>query len=67
MISTLTEKGADATLRSLELGAIDFVAKPKIGVAQGMAEYHELIVDKIRTAARSKVKKASPAKATSVN
>lgn len=67
MISTLTEKGADATLRSLELGAIDFVAKPKIGVAQGMAEYHELIVDKTRTAARSKVKKASPAKAASVN
>ena len=67
MISTLTEKGADATLRSLELGAIDFVAKPKIGVAQGMAEYHELIVDKIRTAARSKVKKASPSKVSSVN
>lgn len=67
MISTLTEKGAEATLRSLELGAIDFVAKPKIGVAQGMAEYHELIVDKIRTAARSKVKKASPAKISSVN
>lgn len=56
MISTLTEKGADATLRSLELGAIDFVAKPKIGVAQGMADYHQLIVEKIRTAARSKVK-----------
>ena len=67
MISTLTEKGADATLRSLELGAIDFVAKPKIGVAQGMAEYHELIVDKIRTAARSKVKKSSPTKTSSVN
>ena len=67
MISTLTEKGAEATLRSLELGAIDFVAKPKIGVAQGMAEYHELIVDKIRTAARSKAKKAKPAKVSSVN
>ena len=67
MISTLTEKGAEATLRSLELGAIDFVAKPKVGVAQGMAEYHELIVDKIRTAARSKVKKSSPAKVSSVN
>lgn len=67
MISTLTEKGAEATLRSLELGAIDFVAKPKIGVAQGMAEYHQLIVDKIRTAARSKVKKASPAKVSSVS
>ena len=67
MISTLTEKGAEATLRSLELGAIDFVAKPKIGVAQSMAEYHELIVDKIRTAARSNVKKAKPAKVSSVS
>jgi len=66
MISTLTEKGADATLRSLELGAIDFVAKPKIGVAQGMADYHEMIVEKIRTAARSKVKKRNPTKSAAV-
>lgn len=66
MISTLTEKGADATLRSLELGAIDFVAKPKIGVAQGMADYHEMIVEKIRTAARSKVKKRNPTKSAVV-
>lgn len=65
MISTLTEKGADATFRSLELGATDFVAKPKIGVAEGMAAYHELIVDKIRTAARARVKK--PAQAPSKN
>jgi two-component system chemotaxis response regulator CheB len=62
MISTLTEKGADATFRSLELGAVDFVAKPKIGVAEGMAAYHEMIVEKIRTAARARVKK--PAKST---
>ena len=67
MISTLTEKGADATLRSLELGAIDFVAKPKIGVAQGMADYHQLIVEKIRTAARSKVKKSAPSKVSTVS
>ncbi|MBT9487412.1 MAG: response regulator, partial [Rubrivivax sp.] len=33
MVSTLTERGAEATMRALELGAIDFVAKPKIGVA----------------------------------
>jgi CheY-like chemotaxis protein len=33
MVSTLTERGADVTLKALELGAIDFVAKPKIGVA----------------------------------
>src|SRR3990167_1552117 len=36
MVSTLTDRGADVTLRALELGAIDFVAKPKIGVADGL-------------------------------
>ena len=33
MVSSLTQQGADVTLRALELGAIDFVAKPKIDVA----------------------------------
>ena len=36
MVSTLTERGAEVTLKALELGAIDFVAKPKIGVADGI-------------------------------
>jgi two-component system chemotaxis response regulator CheB len=56
MISTLTEQGANATLRALELGAIDYIAKPKLGVAQGIEEYRQLIVDKIRIAAQAKVK-----------
>lgn len=56
MISTLTERGANATLRALELGAIDYIAKPKLGVAQGIEEYRQLIVDKIRIAAQAKVK-----------
>ncbi|SUY72551.1 Chemotaxis response regulator protein-glutamate methylesterase of group 2 operon [Comamonas terrigena] len=33
MISTLTERGAEVTMRALELGAVDFVAKPRVGVA----------------------------------
>ncbi len=57
MISTLTEHGAEATLRSLELGAIDFIPKPKLGVVKGIEEYRNLILAKIRTAARSKVRK----------
>ena len=55
MISTLTERGADATLRALELGAVDFMAKPKLGVAQGMAEYAAVIVEKIKAAAHSRL------------
>ena len=38
MVSTLTERGAEVTLKALELGAVDFVAKPKIGVADGLRQ-----------------------------
>jgi two-component system, chemotaxis family, protein-glutamate methylesterase/glutaminase len=61
MVSTLTERGADVTLRALELGAVDFVAKPKIGLADGMRQLAEDITDKIRIASRSQVRRAPPA------
>lgn len=70
MISTLTEKGADATIRSLELGAIDFIAKPKLDVARGIGEYQQEIVEKIRVASktrpRARSKTASEIKAIPV-
>lgn len=56
MISTLTEEGAEATLRALELGALDYIPKPKLGVSSGIREYAELIVERIRAAAGAKVK-----------
>ncbi len=55
MVSTLTERGADVTLRALELGAVDFVAKPRIGVADGLSQLAEDITDKVRSAARAQV------------
>ncbi len=61
MVSTLTERGAEVTLRALELGAIDFVAKPKIGVADGLRRLAEDITDKVRTAARAHVRRLPPA------
>ena len=61
MVSTLTERGAEVTLRALELGAIDFVAKPKIGVADGLRQLAEDITDKVRTAARAQVRRLPPA------
>lgn len=57
MISTLTEQGADSTLRALELGAVDYIAKPKLSVAQGIEQYRELIVEKIRLTAMAKVRR----------
>ena len=61
MVSTLTERGAETTLRALELGAVDFVAKPRIGVAQGLQELGAEIVDKLRIAARARIaRRAAP-------
>jgi two-component system chemotaxis response regulator CheB len=61
MISTLTERGAETTLRALELGAVDFVAKPRLGVAHGLEEISEEISDKLRAAARARVARRAPA------
>ena len=55
MVSTLTEQGADTTLRALEMGAVDFVAKPRIGVASGLAVLGAEIVEKIRIASKARV------------
>ncbi|MBL8384930.1 MAG: chemotaxis response regulator protein-glutamate methylesterase [Burkholderiales bacterium] len=55
MVSTLTERGTEATMRALELGAVDFVAKPKLDIQKGIADYAQDITDKIRAAARSRL------------
>ena len=57
MISTLTQQGADVTLKALELGAVDFVAKPRIGLAAGVRELADQIVEKIRVAASASVRR----------
>ncbi|WIJ25572.1 protein-glutamate methylesterase/protein-glutamine glutaminase [Devosia sp. RR2S18] len=67
MVSTLTTKGASETLLALELGAVDFVAKPSAEFAGGIEVFGAGLRDKIRAAARSDVRgraagRAEPAK-----
>ena len=57
MVSTLTELGSDATLKALELGAVDFISKPKLGVRDSMNELAEEVGDKIRAAARARIRR----------
>jgi two-component system, chemotaxis family, protein-glutamate methylesterase/glutaminase len=59
MVSSLTERGSEITMRALELGAVDFVTKPKLSIQTGMRDYAELIADKIRAAARARIKPRS--------
>ena len=56
MVSTLTRKGASETLLALELGAVDFVAKPSAEFAGGLDAFGAGLRDKIRAAARSDVR-----------
>lgn len=56
MVSTLTKKGASETLLALELGAVDFVAKPSAEFAGGLDAFGAGLRDKIRAAAKSDVR-----------
>ena len=56
MISTLTEKGAAVTLDALALGAVDFVAKPKVDVSNSLNDYAEEIIAKVKMAAKAHVR-----------
>ncbi|GAA81267.1 chemotaxis response regulator protein-glutamate methylesterase [Pseudoalteromonas sp. BSi20495] len=63
MISTLTQKGSPITLEALELGAIDFIAKPTANIKDKMSQYAYLVQQKVRVAAGARVrsyKKALP-------
>ena len=51
MVSSLTKKDAETTLRALELGAVDFVTKPAAQTSEDLEQYGEMIVEKLRAAA----------------
>ncbi len=55
MVSSLTQSGAETTLKALELGAVDFVSKPRIDIAGTLRDYGEEILAKIRVAAGARV------------
>jgi two-component system, chemotaxis family, protein-glutamate methylesterase/glutaminase len=56
MVSSLTERGAETTLQALELGAVDFVTKPKIDLEAGIRQYADELIVKIKSASRSRVR-----------
>ncbi|MFA5519336.1 MAG: chemotaxis response regulator protein-glutamate methylesterase [Spirochaetota bacterium] len=55
MCSSLTEDGAETTLRALELGAVDIITKPKIGVQSFLEESRIRICDAVKAASKAKV------------
>ena len=60
MVSSLTQAGAAVTLEALEIGAVDFVAKPEIDIAQGLRDYAEELIAKVKMTAAAKVMRRAP-------
>jgi two-component system chemotaxis response regulator CheB len=56
MVSSLTEVGCQTTLRALELGAVDFITKPKIDLREGRVEVAQDLIAKVKAAAQAKVR-----------
>ena len=56
MVSSLTEKGALATFEALHLGAVDYVTKPGGTISLSIEDISDMLVSKVRAAARAKVK-----------
>ena len=57
MISSLTAEGADATLEAIELGAVDFVAKPGGAVSLEIDRLRPLLVEKVRAASSARIRR----------
>jgi two-component system, chemotaxis family, protein-glutamate methylesterase/glutaminase len=60
MISTLTQKGANATLDALEIGAVDCIAKANLGDPKALEQQREEVVNKIMVASKAKVRAFNP-------
>ena len=58
MISSLTEDGAEATLEAMQLGAIDFVAKPSGAISLEIDTLEPILIAKIRSAAEARINRA---------
>jgi len=61
VVSTLTKKGATITLKALEYGAIDFVAKPDSDIGENLQAYSGILIEKVLSAAKANVDKSADA------
>lgn len=60
MCSSLTEQGSETLLQAMEAGAVDVILKPRVGVADHLAEHHLQIRDVVKAAARARVRGRPP-------
>ena len=68
MVSSFTDAGSDSTLKALELGAVDFIGKPRMEAGQSMDDYARELAEKIRAARGARLRRppATPSGAPAV-
>lgn len=59
MVSSLTEKGAEVTMKAMELGAVDVFCKPTDSASGGLQAHGRELIDKVRAAAHARVRALS--------
>ncbi|SEM56775.1 two-component system, chemotaxis family, response regulator CheB [Sphingomonas gellani] len=64
MCSSLVEEGSETLLQALEAGAVDVILKPRLGVADHLAEARMMIRETVKGAARARVRPRTPAART---
>lgn len=57
MVSSFTAAGSDTTLKALELGAVDFIGKPRMEARQSMEDYAHELADKLRAARSARLRR----------
>ncbi|MEM2904035.1 MAG: response regulator, partial [Candidatus Bathyarchaeia archaeon] len=60
MLSNLTKEGAEATLKALEYGAVDYIAKPSGEISLDIEKVRGELITKVKTAARAKLIRHKP-------
>ena len=55
MVSSLTQQGCEITLRALEIGAVEFFAKPTVDTLTGVADGARAIIEKVKAAANARI------------
>jgi len=61
--STLAEEGAQSTLKALEYGAVDIIAKPRLGTKQFLEESSMILCQAVKSAAGARLRASSPGRA----
>lgn len=59
MVSSFTDTASEITLRALELGAVDFIGKPRLSSPQSSVEYAQELLEKIRAAYGARLRRSA--------